>query len=118
MKALCERHRVSRAGYYAWRRRETSRHDRQDERLVARIRAIFEVSEGNYGSPRIHAALVQAGWPVGRKRVARLMRESGLKARSARIYRRTPGTRTFFAAIPNRVLDVHTTAPTRSGWAM
>lgn len=111
VKALCERYGVTRAGYYAWRRRETSRHDRQDERLVARIRAIFGVSEGTYGSPRIHAALLQAGWPVGRKRVARLMRESGLKARSARIYRRTPGTRTFFAAIPNRVLDVHTTAP-------
>lgn len=111
MKALCECYGVTRAGYYAWRRRETSRHDRQDERLLVRIRAIFEVSEGTYGSPRIHAALLQAGWPVGRKRVARLMRESGLKARSARIYRRTPGTRTFFAAIPNRVLDVHTTAP-------
>jgi Transposase and inactivated derivatives len=111
VKALCERYGVTRAGYYAWRRRETSRHDRQDERLVARIRAIFEVSEGTYGSPRIHAALVQAGWPVGRKRVARLMRASGLTARSARIYRRTPGTRTFFAAIPNRVRDVHTTAP-------
>ena len=92
MKAFCERYGVTRAGYYAWRRRETSRHDRQDERLVARIRAIFEVSEGTYGSPRIHAALVQAGWPVGRKRVARLMREAGLKARSARIYRRTAGT--------------------------
>jgi len=111
VRALCERYGVTRAGYYAWRQRESSRHDRQDERLVARIRAIFGGSEGTYGSPRIHAALVQAGWPVGRKRVARLMRASGLKARSARIYRRTPGTRMFFAVIPNRVLDVHTTAP-------
>ena len=111
MKALCERYAVTRAGYYAWRRREPSGHDRQDERLLARIRAIVEGSEGTYGSPRIHAALVQAGWPVGRKRVARLMRESGFKARSARIYRRTPGTRTFFAAIPNRVLGIRTTAP-------
>ena len=111
MKALCERYGVTRAGYYAWRRRETSRHDRQDEHLLAHIQAIFEAGEGTYGSPRVHAALSQAGWPVGRKRVARLMRESGLTARSARIYRRTPGTRTFFAAIPNRVLDVHTTAP-------
>jgi transposase InsO family protein len=111
VKGLCERYGVTRAGYDAWRGREPSRHDRQDERLVARIRAIFEASEGTYGSPRIHAALSQAGWPVGRKRVARLMREAGLRARSARIYRRTPGTRTFFAAIPNRALDVHTTAP-------
>jgi len=111
VKALCERYGVTRAGYYVWRGRKQSPHDREDERLLGRIRAIFEVSYGTYGSPRIHAALLQAGWRVGRKRVARLMRESNLKARSARIYRRTPGTRTFFAAIVNRLLDLQTTAP-------
>lgn len=53
----------------------------------------------------------QAGVLVARKRVARLMRENGLKARSARIYRRMPGTRRFFGEIPNRVLELKTTAP-------
>ena len=111
MKALCKRYGVTRAGYYAWCRRKPSDHARQDERLLARIRAIFEASVGTYGSPRIHAALQHAGLKVGRKRVARLMRDAALKARSARIYRRTPGTRRFFAAIPNRVLELETTAP-------
>jgi transposase InsO family protein len=78
---------------------------------LGRIRAIFEASEGTYGSPRIHAALQQAGFRVGRKRVSRLMREAALKGRCARIYRRMPGTRRFFSAIPNRVLGVKTTAP-------
>lgn len=111
MKALCARYGVTRAGYYAWQARRASGHDRQDERLSARIEAIVEASEGTYGSPRIHAALQQAGFRVGRKRVARLMREAGLKARSARIYRRTGGTRVFFAGIPNRILERETTAP-------
>jgi transposase InsO family protein len=111
VKALCQRYRVTRAGYYAWCRRKPSIHARQDERLLARIGAIFEASEGTYGSPRIHAALRQAGLKVGRKRVARLMRDGALKARSARIYRRMPGTRRFFAALPNRVVEVKTTAP-------
>jgi transposase InsO family protein len=110
VKALCQRHRVTRAGYYAWCRRKPSLHTRQDERLLARIRAIFEASEGTYGSPRIHAALQQAGLEVGRKRVARLMRNAALKARSARIYRRMPGTRRLFSGIPNRVLELKTTA--------
>ncbi len=44
-------------------------------------------------------------------RVARLMRSAALKARSARLYRRTPGTRRFYAAIPNRVLGLSTKAP-------
>ena len=39
-------------------------------------------------------------------RVARLVRAPALRARSARVYRRTPGTRRFFAGIPNRVLGL------------
>jgi transposase InsO family protein len=111
VKALCARYGVTRAGYYAWCRRAASDHAQEDGRVSARIRAIFEVSDGTYGSPRIHAALRRAGIRVGRKRVARLMRAAGLTARSARIYRRTPGTRTFFTAIPNRLLELKTTTP-------
>ena len=110
MKGLCERYGVTRAGYYAWRRRVISRHERVDERLSAWIAAVWRASDGTYGSPRIHEALRQAGLAVGRKRVARLMRDVGLKARSARIYRRTTGTRTFFAGVPNRILGRETTA--------
>jgi transposase InsO family protein len=102
---------VTRSGYYAWRGRKPSAHAREDQRLLVRIRDIFEASEGTYGSPRVHAVLQQAGFRVGCKRVARLMREALLKARSARIYRRMPGTRRFFAAIPNRVLALTTTGP-------
>jgi putative transposase len=110
VKALCRRHGVTRAGYYAWCRRKPSVHARLDESVLARIRAVFEASEQTYGSPRIHAALRQVGLRVGRKRVARLMRQAALKARSARIYRRMPGTRRFFSGIPNRVLEIKTTA--------
>ena len=111
MKGLCKRYGVTRGGYYAWCRRKRSGRARQDDSLRAHIEGIFEASDGTYGSPRIHAALQQAGVRVGRKRVARLMRAAGLKARSARIYRRMPGTRRFFGDISNRVLDLKTTAP-------
>lgn len=111
MKTLCARHGVTRAGYYSFRRREPSARAREDEQLLERIRAVFEASEGTYGSPRVHAALQLAGLRLGRKRVARLMHSEALRARSARIYRRTPGTRRFYAAIPNRVLGLSTTAP-------
>jgi transposase InsO family protein len=94
---------VSRGGFYAWRRRRPSRHCREDARLSERIRAVFAASSGRYGAPRIHAALRQAGCAIGRKRVARLMRSAGLRARAARLYRRTGGTRVFFSAIPNRL---------------
>jgi putative transposase len=111
VRALCSRYGVTRSGFYSWRRRCLSARDRNDASLAVRIRGVFDASEGTYGSPRIHAALHQAGIRVSRKRVARLMREGGPKARAARIYRRTVGTRVFFSAIPNRTPDLETSAP-------
>ncbi|USD36888.1 IS3 family transposase [Ferrimonas sp. SCSIO 43195] len=51
------------------------------------IQRLFRLSKERYGSPRIHAQLKLQGICVARKRVARLMRELGLKARSVRVYR-------------------------------
>jgi putative transposase len=111
VKSLCVRYGVTRAGYYAFCRRVSSVRSRQDEKLLERVRAVFDASAGTYGSPRIHFSLQAAGFKTSRKRVARLMRKGLLKARSALIYRRSPGTRRFFGSIPNRVLELKTTAP-------
>ena len=78
---LCRRYGVTRAGYYAWRRRPVSEHAEQDRNLSERILAIFHAHQGRYGSPRIHRALHDTGWQVSRRRVARLMREARLRAR-------------------------------------
>jgi putative transposase len=50
----------------------------EDAVLTERIRAIHAASDGNYGSPNIHAELRDEGTRVGRKRVARLMRQAGI----------------------------------------
>jgi putative transposase len=115
VSALCVRHGVTRSGYYAWSRRQTSEHSQQDERLTHRIRAVFDASLGTYGSPRIHAALQQASIAVSCKRVARLMRESGLKAKASRMHRSTPGNHRFFLAISNKLLN-HVTAAIDEVW--
>jgi len=69
---------LSSSGYYAWRRRSVCRRKREDARLLARIRVHHAASKGRYGAPKIHADLVDEGWRVGVKRVARLMRQDGL----------------------------------------
>jgi transposase InsO family protein len=79
--------------------------------LIERIRAIFDRSRGTYGSPRIRSALAASGVRVSRRRVARLMRETGLRARALKLYRRVPGLHGFYASIPNRQLDHLATAP-------
>ena len=69
---------LSPSGYYAWRQRDVCQRKREDERLLARIRAHYVASKGRYGSPKIHADLAEEGWRGGGKRVARLMRQNGL----------------------------------------
>ena len=102
---------MTRSGYYAWRRRGDSSRRQQDRRLLGTIRELFEQSRGTYGSPRIHRALFAVGVRLSRRRVERLMREAGLRARAAKLYRRIPGLHGFFTSIPNRQLARLATAP-------
>ena len=81
--------------------------------MVIQIRRVYAASRRTYGSPRIHRALRALGERVAKKRVARLMREQGLKARAVKLYHANPGTHAFFASIPNRQLDCLTDAPDR-----
>ena len=110
---MCQLYGVTRAGYYAWRHREDCPRRHRDRQLTRRIEAIYQASRGTYGSPRIHGALKAQGECVGRKRIERLMRRQGLKARAAKLYRANPGTHAFFASIPNRQLDRLADAPDR-----
>ena len=75
---------VSPSGYYAWLDRPPSKRRVMDEALLERIRAIHSASRETYGAPRIHAELVDEGWRIGCKRVARLMCEAGLEGVSRR----------------------------------
>ncbi len=80
---------VSQSGYYGWKDRPASRRQREDMILLAHIRNAFALSNETYGSPRMTRDLQDEGFEVGRRRVARLMRENGLQARRKRRFRRT-----------------------------
>jgi putative transposase len=99
---------VSRAGLYAWRQREESTRVKQDRTLSEQIQQIFEESRGTYGSPRVHRALLSRGEHVSHRRVERLMRAAGLRARVSHIYRPKAKLRAVYR-MPNRQVT-----PTRS----
>jgi putative transposase len=56
---------------------------------MTRIKRIHEASYGTYGSPRVRDDLLDEGIPVGRRKVARLMRLARLKGCPKKRYRVT-----------------------------
>jgi len=101
IRLLCRTLQVSRAGFYAWHTRPPAPRTQADERLSLEIAAIHAESRQRYGSPRVHAELVDRGCRTSRKRVARLMRRRGLAARRRRRFRVTTHSRHPFPIAPN-----------------
>ena len=129
VEVLCETLKVSRSGYYAWSKRRTPARTKADAALKAQITAVHAKSRSTYGSPRVHAELRSKGLSVSRKRVERLMREEGIKARQKRRFRRTTDSnhthpiapnvleREFTAEAPNKVWVTDVTyIATDEGW--
>ena len=112
MAFLCRRYKVSRSGFYAWDGRGKSKRLRNDEELAALIARIHRDSRGAYGSPRVHKELRREGIRCSNKRVARLMRELGLRARVSGLYPRSAGVKQFFAKTAN--LRLQEPLPTRT----
>jgi len=86
---MCRVLEVSRSGYYSWRKLPESRRAIENRRLDAHIRTIFTKYKGCYGSPKITDELHDAGFQVGKNRVARRMKEAGLRSIVRRKYRPT-----------------------------
>jgi transposase InsO family protein len=123
---------VSRSGFYAAQQYGPRERDRSDQKLLVEIRSIHRRSKRRYGSPRVHAELKAKGVHCGRKRVERLMREDGLRARKKRRFRATTDSTHAHPIAPNHlarhfeveaVEDVNqvwvadlTYVPTREGW--
>jgi putative transposase len=126
---LCRVLEVSRAGFYAAQGRPPSARRRADRQLAVYVAAAHAASRQRYGSPRVYRELRAHGHTVGRHRVARLMREQGLRARAKRRFQRTTDSQHHWPVAAN-VLDRQftTTAPnttwvsditylwTRQGW--
>lgn len=128
---MCRVLAVSTSGYYAWRGRPQSQRAQDNLELLDRIKEVHAASRGTYGSPRVHAELVQGqGIHCNKKRVERLMRIHDIRGRQRR-RRRVKTTdsnhslpvapnlldRQFETDAPNRkwVADI-TYVPTAQGW--
>lgn len=80
---MCEVLKVSKSGYYAWKK---SKPDIEDMALMDLIGGIFREHKGRYGYRRVHKEILRMGIVINRKRIARLMRQMGLKGRARKQY--------------------------------
>jgi putative transposase len=113
IRAMCRVVGVSPAGYYAWCCRPVSERARGNARLAVEL--AHERSRRTYGSPRVATERRAQGHTVSTKRVARIMRENGLRGRKQRRYKATTDSRTTVDFAPNLVArDFRRDAPNQA----
>jgi putative transposase len=130
VSVICRVLKVTRSGFYLWRKRKPSARQIRQQKLLARIRVVQQENRELYGSPRVHRALLVDGELVSRNTVARLMRQAKIRAKTRRRYvprttdsrHRRPVAdnllqRDFSASSPNQkwLADI-TYVPTDEGW--
>jgi len=126
----CEVLKVTRSGYYAWKKRVPGPRARRREELTHRIQEVHEKARRTYGSPRIHRELVAQGIVCNCKTVARCMRAAGIRPKTVKRFRVSTTdsnhahpvaenivNRDFQAEGPRQkwLADI-TYVPTREGW--
>lgn len=129
VKLMCRVLGVSRSGYYKWRSGTPRAQAQRNAELLEQIRQIHAASRETYGSPRVQAELRARGYHCNHKRVERLMKLHGIRARQKRRYKQTTKAnprlpaaanllaRDFSASGPNQkwVADI-TYISTHEGW--
>jgi len=99
---MCRVLKVSESGYYAWRSRAPSRRAQENAQLLVEIRRVHQKSRCSYGSPSIWNEL-RAERVVGKHRIARLMQQHGIRAKTQRRWRATTQSKHEYPIAPNRV---------------
>ena len=114
---MCRVLEVSRSGYYAWLKHPESKRDQDDKVLSQEILEIHQESFCTYGSPRVYRELKRRGKHIGEKRIVRLMRKDGLRAKTKRKFKVTTDSRHNFPVAPNLLNREFTPAELNKVWA-
>jgi transposase InsO family protein len=126
VKSMCRVLVVSRSGYYAWRTWRPGARQKANKQLLLHIREAHTRSRSIYGSPRITAELNEQRIQCGKNRVARIMRDNGIRGKVTKRFKRTTESRHRYPTAPNLLMggthagrtwvsDI-TFVPTLEGW--
>ena len=123
---MCKVLGVSRSGYYTWRKRKPGKRWNENELLLERIQEIHQKNRRVYGSPRITEELREQGTRCGKNRIARIMKDNGIRAEVKRRFRKTTDSKHNYSLAANLLIqdgykgplwasDI-TFVPTNEGW--
>jgi transposase InsO family protein len=84
---MCDVLEVSRSGYYMWVDRPPSPASIRRDGLIERIRQIHVESDQTYGSPRIHAELIEMKVDICARSVAKYMKRAGIRSKMHRKFK-------------------------------
>ncbi|MEW6003391.1 MAG: IS3 family transposase [Nitrospirota bacterium] len=105
VEKMCKVLKVSRSGYYAWRIKKPGKRQQENQSLLVRIQEIHKQSHRTYGSPRVTVELKEQGITCGKNRIARLMRENGIRAKTIKKYKATTDSNHKYPVAENLLGD-------------
>ena len=118
VSVICSVLKVVRSGFYAWCRRKPSRRQIRQQKLLVKIRQVYEEHQGRYGSPRVCRALLIDGELLCRNTVAKLMRQAKIRAKTRRRFVPRTTDSTHQKPVADNLLDrdLRRRRRIRSGW--
>ncbi len=92
---------VSRSGYYAWRKRGKSSRQKENESLIPIVLAVHKKSKGTYGARRIAEEIEAHGISCGRTKAGTLMNLAGVAAKQKKKFKATTNSKHNLPVAPN-----------------
>lgn len=118
VKKMCQALQVSQSGYYRWTKSPISPRKRENLRIKKRIKEIFDSHKEMVGSPIVTADLHddQEFSKVSRPRVARMMKEMGLRCKTVRKFVVTTDSKHKKPVAPNLLNRNFTVHAPNTAW--
>lgn len=107
---------ISSSSYYKWSKDPVGFWQQQNSELLVELKAVYSMSKGRYGSPRIAKELNANGIKVSRPRIARLMSRNGIKSIMKRRYRASTNSDHLYPVNTNLLLRDFSTTGTGEKW--
>jgi transposase InsO family protein len=98
---MCRMVKVSRSGYYGWKRHSPSKRSQANKVLSENIKRVFDDEKARAGSPRITLRLQREGISASHNRVAKIMKDNGWRAKAAKKYKATTNSNHSLPVAPN-----------------